>query len=44
MKNFPPKKKETERQEIYEDKEDNQKDINVYNDRNKRVSESKQTI
>ena len=43
MKNFPPKKKETERQEIYEDKEDNQKDINVYNDRNKRVSESKQT-
>ena len=43
MKNFPPKKKETERQEIYDDKEDNQKDINVYNDRNKRVSESKQT-
>ena len=43
IKNFPPKKKETERQEIYDDKEDNQKDINVYNDRKKRVSESKQT-
>jgi hypothetical protein len=43
MKNFPPKKKETERQEINDDKEDNQKEIKVYNNRNKRPLESKQT-
>ena len=43
MKNFPPKKKETERQEINNDVEDNQKEVSVYNNRNKRQSESKQT-
>ena len=43
MKNFPPKKKETERQEINDDKEDNQKEIKVYNNRNKRPLESKRT-
>ena len=43
MKNFPPKKKETERQEINDDKEDNQKETKVYNNRNKRPLESKQT-
>ena len=43
MKNFPPKKKETERQGINDDNEDNQKEIQVYNNRNKRPLESKQT-
>jgi hypothetical protein len=43
MKNFPPKKKETERQDINDDNEDNQKEIQVYNNRNKRPLESKQT-
>jgi len=43
MKNFPPKKKETERQEINNEVEDNQKEVSVYNNRNKRQSESKQT-
>ena len=44
MKNFPPKKKETERQEINEDTE-NQKEIQIYNSRNNnnRPSDSKQT-
>lgn len=42
MKNFPPKKKETERQEVLESKEENEKDIKIYNSRKKPV-ESKQT-
>ena len=43
MKNFPPKKKETERQEINDDYEDNQKEIKIYNNRNKKTLESRQT-
>ena len=43
MKNFPPKKKETERQEINNDKEDNQKEIQIYNSRNNKPLDSKQT-
>ena len=44
IKNFPPKKKETERKEINDDKEDNQKEIQIYNkNRNNKSSESKQT-
>ena len=47
MKNFPPKKKETERQGINDDREDrdeNQKEIQIYNSRNNnRPSDSKQT-
>jgi hypothetical protein len=46
MKNFPPKKKETERQEVLESREDNQKEIQIYNSRNNnnnRPSDSKQT-
>ena len=46
MKNFPPKKKETERQEVLESREDDQKEIQIYNSRNNnnnRPSDSKQT-
>ena len=43
MKNFPPKKKETERQEINNDKEDNQKEIQIYNSRNNKPLDSNQT-
>ena len=43
IKNFPPKKKETEKQEINDNKEDNQKEIQIYNNLNNKHSESKQT-
>ena len=34
IKNFPPKKNETEKQEIYEDGEETQKEVKIYNSRN----------
>ena len=34
IKNFPPKKTETEKQEIYEDGEETQKEVKIYNSRN----------
>ena len=44
MKNFPPKKKETERQEVLDSgEESNQKDVQIYNNNRKKQSESKGT-
>ena len=42
IKNFPPKKNETEKQEIYEDGEEIQKEVKIYNSRIKNQSDAKQ--
>ena len=44
VKSFPPKKRETERQEVLESgEESNQKDVQIYNNSRKKQSESKGT-